>query len=799
MLLLVRTVVQRARRRLGLGDRRSSVVRGRRSRCWPRSSRSSGARSTRWSGSGSCAPAHARARQPRRDGDGRLLLRLPVHRARCTSSSCWAGRRWRPRWRSCPAGLLVAFGSTRVGPLVNRFGTAPLIAAAFVAFAAGYALFLRADARPDLHHDDPADDAAARHRLRARLPSLNMQGTTGVADHEQGLASGLINTSFQVGGAITLAIVSRGRSATAPAAGAQAFLHDSHTAVGVVTGVAALGLVSALSGLACAGAPRWRPRRSAPDVPTPLLPPRLPARSRAPPVTRPGRPVGRTPRLVCAMAERRIAVVRPGVQLVPPRRLHRGRGLVAADRRDPRGRAHRRRAGRDRGAERAGIARGLATAEVFAHFCEATGITEIDAVATSAIRDADQRATSSSTAPRCPSACSARRRRRATATWPRSTPPPWPTARCSTSAAARCSWSASPSRHARELQSWPLGAVRMTERFGLGEGTRPRSSSRRCASTSPTRAERRAVAAEGRRADRRHRRHGAQPGRRRAARRAASRSSACRASWSSARRSRARRAAGRAARRPTAPRCRGSSTPAPTSSSPAPRWCEAVLEVGGFPALEATEAGLREGVFFGRHLDGDPPLFDDVRRASVLNLAAQYHVDPAHTEHVARLALGLFDDLAAAGLHPGDARERELLWAAARAARHRHERRLRRPSQALALPDVELGPARASTSARSRSSARPCASTARACRRWGRSTPLLREGDARDPGPLRAAAAPGRGPGAQPRPARPRGARPRRERRRSVQLALQADGDVRVARWAASRETDLFAARSSAS
>jgi exopolyphosphatase / guanosine-5'-triphosphate,3'-diphosphate pyrophosphatase len=91
---------------------------------------------------------------------------------------------------------------------------------------------------------------------------------------------------------------------------------------------------------------------------------------------------------------------------------------------------------------------------------------------------------------------------------------------------------------------------------------------------------------------------------------------------------------------------------------------EAVLDIGGFPAIEATEAGLREGVFFARHLDGDPPLFDDVRRASVLNLAHQYHADPAHTEHVAKLALGLFDDLAAAGLHPGDARERELLWAA---------------------------------------------------------------------------------------------------------------------------------------
>jgi exopolyphosphatase/guanosine-5'-triphosphate,3'-diphosphate pyrophosphatase len=91
-----------------------------------------------------------------------------------------------------------------------------------------------------------------------------------------------------------------------------------------------------------------------------------------------------------------------------------------------------------------------------------------------------------------------------------------------------------------------------------------------------------------------------------------------------------------------------------------------VLQLGGFEGIEATEAGLREGVFFERLPAGadDPPLFDDVRRASVLNLAAQYEVDPAHTAHVARLALELFDALAAEGLHPGDPLERELLWAA---------------------------------------------------------------------------------------------------------------------------------------
>ncbi len=92
---------------------------------------------------------------------------------------------------------------------------------------------------------------------------------------------------------------------------------------------------------------------------------------------------------------------------------------------------------------------------------------------------------------------------------------------------------------------------------------------------------------------------------------------------------------------------------------------QTVLEAGAFAGIEATEAGLREGVFFERSLGGRAePLLDDVRSASVLNLAAQYDSHAAHTRHVAALALGLFDQLAATGLHPGEPAERELLWAA---------------------------------------------------------------------------------------------------------------------------------------
>jgi exopolyphosphatase / guanosine-5'-triphosphate,3'-diphosphate pyrophosphatase len=93
---------------------------------------------------------------------------------------------------------------------------------------------------------------------------------------------------------------------------------------------------------------------------------------------------------------------------------------------------------------------------------------------------------------------------------------------------------------------------------------------------------------------------------------------------------------------------------------------EAILEVGGFEAMEVTEEGLREGVFFESHLaPADPPLFASVREASVRNLANQHHSDEPHVEHVATLTLQMFDALAAAGVHRGDSGERELLWAAA--------------------------------------------------------------------------------------------------------------------------------------
>jgi exopolyphosphatase / guanosine-5'-triphosphate,3'-diphosphate pyrophosphatase len=87
------------------------------------------------------------------------------------------------------------------------------------------------------------------------------------------------------------------------------------------------------------------------------------------------------------------------------------------------------------------------------------------------------------------------------------------------------------------------------------------------------------------------------------------------------------------------------------------------MDEGGFDAIEVTEAGLREGIFFQRLL-GERELFDDVRAESVRNLAHRFEHLDEHDQHVWTLSRSMFDGLADAGLHQYGAAERELLWAA---------------------------------------------------------------------------------------------------------------------------------------
>ncbi len=141
-----------------------------------------------------------------------------------------------------PGGLLVALGSSRIGPLIDRFGTARVIAVGMAAFVAGYALFLRFDGSPSFVDLMLPTMLLIGFGFALAFPSQNIQAVAGIPDHEQGLASGLVNTSFQLGGAIGLAIV------TAVVSG-ETSLDAFRPAIAVVTGLAALGLLVSLLGL----------------------------------------------------------------------------------------------------------------------------------------------------------------------------------------------------------------------------------------------------------------------------------------------------------------------------------------------------------------------------------------------------------------------------------------------------------------------------------------------------------------------------------------------------------------------
>jgi MFS family permease len=136
--------------------------------------------------------------------------------------------------------LVTAVVGPRAGALASRIGADVLALAGAVATLGASLVLIRIGTTTDL-----ALILAAR--LLAGLgfalayPSLNIQALTGVRDDEQGLASGLVGSSFQVGGAIVLAIT------TAVLVGATP---DHATAAQTVNGYkAGLDVTAAANGL----------------------------------------------------------------------------------------------------------------------------------------------------------------------------------------------------------------------------------------------------------------------------------------------------------------------------------------------------------------------------------------------------------------------------------------------------------------------------------------------------------------------------------------------------------------------
>jgi MFS family permease len=150
-----------------------------------------------------------------------------------------------------PAGVMVVVLSTRMGSLLGRFGPTPLTGLAFICLVLAYGVFLRAGVHPDY----PAVLLPAMLLVGLAFglgfSSLTVAATAGVPNSEQGLAASLFQTSFQVGGAVVLAIVTAvveaggaGHVVSAPAT-----LAAYRPALGLITGIAAIGMLVALSGL----------------------------------------------------------------------------------------------------------------------------------------------------------------------------------------------------------------------------------------------------------------------------------------------------------------------------------------------------------------------------------------------------------------------------------------------------------------------------------------------------------------------------------------------------------------------
>ncbi|HEY1179668.1 MAG TPA: MFS transporter [Phytomonospora sp.] len=127
------------------------------------------------------------------------------------------------------------------GRLIGRFGTKPLIVTGLVALAAGLGILATAD--PDgtfLADVLPGSLVAAVGMSLVFIPAM-LSAIGGVAPEEGGLASGIVNTTYQVGSALGLAVMTAVATSRGGAElGDEIALTEGFTTAFVVAGAVAL-------------------------------------------------------------------------------------------------------------------------------------------------------------------------------------------------------------------------------------------------------------------------------------------------------------------------------------------------------------------------------------------------------------------------------------------------------------------------------------------------------------------------------------------------------------------------------
>jgi EmrB/QacA subfamily drug resistance transporter len=130
-----------------------------------------------------------------------------------------------------PVALLIGTFSLGLSARLNmRFGPRAVLIPALLLAAAGLALFTRAPVGGSYVTDLLPSMVLLGVGAGLAFPSLMTLAMGGVAEHEAGLASGLVNTTQQVGGALGLAVL-----ATLSATRSENLLHDGHSLAASLT------------------------------------------------------------------------------------------------------------------------------------------------------------------------------------------------------------------------------------------------------------------------------------------------------------------------------------------------------------------------------------------------------------------------------------------------------------------------------------------------------------------------------------------------------------------------------------
>ncbi|MEU4447568.1 MFS transporter [Actinosynnema sp. NPDC050801] len=144
-----------------------------------------------------------------------------------------------------PCGLLIALIAPRAGGLIGKFGPKWMMVAGFLAYTLAYLSFLRIDTDSNYVTVLLPTMLLIGVAFPLSFTGAYVQATSGVADAEQGLAAGVLQTGYQVGAALLLAIVTA-TMAIGHDGGAQNTLSSYHNSMYVVTAVSALTLVATL-------------------------------------------------------------------------------------------------------------------------------------------------------------------------------------------------------------------------------------------------------------------------------------------------------------------------------------------------------------------------------------------------------------------------------------------------------------------------------------------------------------------------------------------------------------------------